>query len=97
MYSSRNKRGVAINLRDADGRAALDRLIEWADVYITNFLPSARDKLALNPDDIWRVNPVPIGPSNHPLLDFSVEWREGEALRRQSWGWAVHTSTLKKR
>ena len=43
---NRNKRGVAIDLRDDDGRAALDRLIEWADVYITNFLPSARDQAA---------------------------------------------------
>ena len=53
---NRNKRGVAIDLRAPEGRAALDRLIEWADVYITNFLPSARDKLRLNPDDIWKVN-----------------------------------------
>ncbi len=43
---NRNKRGVAIDLRNDDGRAALDRLIEWADVFITNFLPSARDEAA---------------------------------------------------
>jgi crotonobetainyl-CoA:carnitine CoA-transferase CaiB-like acyl-CoA transferase len=54
---NRNKRGVAIDLRNDDGRAAVDRLIAWADVYITSFLPSARDKLRLNPDDIWAVNP----------------------------------------
>ena len=54
---NRNKRGVAVDLRDADGRAALDRLIAWADVYITSFLPSARAKLRLNPEDIWAVNP----------------------------------------
>jgi crotonobetainyl-CoA:carnitine CoA-transferase CaiB-like acyl-CoA transferase len=54
---NRNKRGVAIDLRNDEGRAALDKLIAWADVYITNFLPSARDKLRLNPDDIWAVNP----------------------------------------
>jgi crotonobetainyl-CoA:carnitine CoA-transferase CaiB-like acyl-CoA transferase len=54
---NRNKRGVAIDLRNADGRHALDRLIAWADVYITSFLPSARDKLRLNPEDIWAVNP----------------------------------------
>jgi len=54
---NRNKRGVAVDLREPDGRAALDRLIAWADVYITNFLPSARDKLRLNPDDIWKANP----------------------------------------
>jgi crotonobetainyl-CoA:carnitine CoA-transferase CaiB-like acyl-CoA transferase len=54
---NRNKRGVAIDLRTDEGRRALDRLIAWADVYITNFLPSARDKLALNPSDIAKVNP----------------------------------------
>jgi crotonobetainyl-CoA:carnitine CoA-transferase CaiB-like acyl-CoA transferase len=54
---NRNKRGVALDLRDADGRAALDRLIAWADVYITSFLPSARAKLRLDPEDIWAVNP----------------------------------------
>ncbi|MCU1468136.1 MAG: putative Formyl-CoA transferase [Actinomycetia bacterium] len=54
---NRNKRGVAIDLRNDEGRASLDRLIEWADVFITNFLPSARTKLKLDPDDIWAVNP----------------------------------------
>jgi crotonobetainyl-CoA:carnitine CoA-transferase CaiB-like acyl-CoA transferase len=54
---NRNKRGVAIDLRNPDGRTALNRLIEWADVFITNFLPSARTKLALDPDDVWAVNP----------------------------------------
>jgi crotonobetainyl-CoA:carnitine CoA-transferase CaiB-like acyl-CoA transferase len=54
---NRNKRGVALDLRADEGRAALDRLIGWADVYITNFLPSARKKLRLDPDDIWAVNP----------------------------------------
>jgi crotonobetainyl-CoA:carnitine CoA-transferase CaiB-like acyl-CoA transferase len=54
---NRNKRGVAIDLRNDDGRRALDRLIAWADVYVTNFLPSARAKLRLDPDDIRAVNP----------------------------------------
>lgn len=54
---NRNKRGIAIDLRSIEGRAALDRLIEWADVLITSFLPSARAKLRLDPDDCWAVNP----------------------------------------
>lgn len=54
---NRNKRGVSINLRTDEGRDALDNLIEWADVFITNFLPSARTKLRLDPSDIARVNP----------------------------------------
>ena len=39
---NRNKRSVAIDLRDDEGRAALDGLIAWADVFVTSFLPSAR-------------------------------------------------------
>ena len=54
---NRNKRGVSVDLRDPDGRAAIDRCIAWADVYITSFLPSARAKLRLDPGDIWAVNP----------------------------------------
>jgi crotonobetainyl-CoA:carnitine CoA-transferase CaiB-like acyl-CoA transferase len=54
---NRNKRGVSINLRTDDGRAALDRLLEWADVFITNFLPSARTNLRIQPEDVWAVNP----------------------------------------
>jgi crotonobetainyl-CoA:carnitine CoA-transferase CaiB-like acyl-CoA transferase len=54
---NRNKRGVALDLRSDGGRAVLDRLLESADVFITNFLPSAREKLRLNPSDIWVVNP----------------------------------------
>jgi crotonobetainyl-CoA:carnitine CoA-transferase CaiB-like acyl-CoA transferase len=54
---NRNKRTVAIDLRNDEGRTALDRLIGWADVFITNFLPSARAKLRLDSDDVWAVNP----------------------------------------
>ena len=54
---NRSKRGVVIDLRTDDGRAVLDRLVAWADVFITNFLPSAREKLRLNPDDLFAVNP----------------------------------------
>jgi crotonobetainyl-CoA:carnitine CoA-transferase CaiB-like acyl-CoA transferase len=53
---NRNKRGIALDLRRDDGRAVLDRLFESADVFITNFLPSARAKLRLEPDDVWRTN-----------------------------------------
>src|SRR5581483_4890730 len=53
---NRNKRGIALDLRNADGRGTLDHLLEHADVFITNFLPSARRKLRLDPADIWAVN-----------------------------------------
>src|SRR6476661_1599274 len=54
---NRNKRGISIDLRSDDGRTAFDKLLEWADVFITNFLPSARTKLRIQPEDVWAVNP----------------------------------------
>jgi crotonobetainyl-CoA:carnitine CoA-transferase CaiB-like acyl-CoA transferase len=54
---NRNKRGVALDLRHTDGRSVLDRLLASADVLITNFLPDARTKLRITPDDVWAVNP----------------------------------------
>jgi crotonobetainyl-CoA:carnitine CoA-transferase CaiB-like acyl-CoA transferase len=53
---NRNKRGISIDLR-TEGRAVFDRLVAGADVMITNFLPSARAKLRVDPEDVWEVNP----------------------------------------
>jgi crotonobetainyl-CoA:carnitine CoA-transferase CaiB-like acyl-CoA transferase len=62
---NRNKRGIALDLRSPDGRTALDRLLEQADVVITNFLPSARASLRLEPDDVWAVNPRIVYAKGH--------------------------------
>ena len=62
---NRNKRGVAVDLRVDEGRAVFDRLLEDADVFLTNFLPTARAKLRVNPDDIWKVNPRIVYAKGH--------------------------------
>lgn len=62
---NRNKRGIVLDLRHDDGRAAFDRLIEQADVLITNFLPSAREKLRVRPEDLWAVNPALVYAKGH--------------------------------
>lgn len=54
---NRGKRSVGIALEVPEGRALLDELIRSADVFVTNFLPSAREKLRINVDDIRAVNP----------------------------------------
>ncbi|MCJ7671162.1 MAG: CoA transferase [Acidimicrobiia bacterium] len=54
---NRNKRGITLDLRVPDGRAVFDRLIEDADVLITSFLPPARAKLGITPDELWAINP----------------------------------------
>ena len=62
---NRNKRGIALNLRSDDGRAVLDRLFVQADVVITNFLPSARTSLRINPEDVWAINPRVVYAKGH--------------------------------
>ncbi len=62
---NRNKRGITLDLRDSGGRAAFDRLIEGADVLLTSFLPSARTKLGVTPEDLWAVNPRLVYAKGH--------------------------------
>ena len=54
---NRNKRGVTLDLRVPEGRTAFGRLIRHADVLITSFLPPARAKLGITPEDLWEINP----------------------------------------
>ena len=62
---NRNKRVVALDITNPDGRAALDRLVEWADVFVTSFRPQARRKLRLEPEDLWAVNPTLVYARGH--------------------------------
>jgi len=54
---ARNKRSVALDLKHPEGRAALDRLIGWADVLVTNFPHPARARLKLDYESVRLVNP----------------------------------------
>src|SRR5215468_10910516 len=54
---SRNKRSIALDLKKAEGRAALDRLIAMSDVLICNFPPPVRDKLKLAYGNVKQINP----------------------------------------
>jgi len=54
---NRGKRSVGIALEVPEGRALLDELIRTADVFVTNFLPSARAKLRIDVEDVRAVNP----------------------------------------
>jgi crotonobetainyl-CoA:carnitine CoA-transferase CaiB-like acyl-CoA transferase len=54
---SRNKRSVGLDLATDAGRAVLYRLVESADVFLTNFLPAARRRLRIDVEDLRAVNP----------------------------------------
>jgi len=54
---SRNKRSIVLDLKKPEARAALERLLKWADVMIVNFPPLVRQKLRLSYEDVKPVNP----------------------------------------
>ena len=57
QLTSRNKRSLAIDLKHADGIAALHKLIESADVFVTNFPLPVRDRLKLSAAHLMALNP----------------------------------------
>ncbi|MGH3358490.1 MAG: CaiB/BaiF CoA transferase family protein [Nocardioidaceae bacterium] len=54
---NRNKRGISIDLKQAQGRAVLHRLAESADVLIENFRPGVAARLGIDYESLAPVNP----------------------------------------
>jgi crotonobetainyl-CoA:carnitine CoA-transferase CaiB-like acyl-CoA transferase len=54
---NRNKRNVCLDLKRAESRPVLEKLVAWADVFITNQLPQVRRKLRIEPADLFAINP----------------------------------------
>jgi crotonobetainyl-CoA:carnitine CoA-transferase CaiB-like acyl-CoA transferase len=54
---NRGKRSVGLALDNAEARPLFDELVHRSDVFLTNYLPSARKKLSIDVDDVRRVNP----------------------------------------
>lgn len=55
--ANRGKRSVGIDLKHADGRLLLSRLVAEADVFLTNLRADARGRLHIEVDDIRIDNP----------------------------------------
>jgi crotonobetainyl-CoA:carnitine CoA-transferase CaiB-like acyl-CoA transferase len=63
--ANRNKRGIALDVTVPAGRAVFERLVQWADVYITNQLPRVRRKLRTEPHDLFALNPKLVFAKGH--------------------------------
>jgi formyl-CoA transferase len=57
QLTSRNKRSLAIDLKNPEGLAVLYRLLGATDVFITNFPLPVRERLKIAADDLLAVNP----------------------------------------
>ena len=54
---NRGKRSLVLDLRDDDGRAALDALLGTADVFLTNLRPDALERMRLAPEPTLAAHP----------------------------------------
>lgn len=57
LTANHGKRSVALDLKNAEGRAALLRIVAGADVFLHNFRPAAIERLGLGADVIRNANP----------------------------------------
>ena len=57
MMMNRNKRGIAINLKEKDGKEVIKKLLKTADVVIENYRIDTMDNLGLGYDELKIDNP----------------------------------------
>lgn len=85
---NRNKKSVALDMRDPDGMLVLKRLLSTADVLVENFRPGVLDKMGLSLEVLNDLNPNLIvcsisgfgadGPySQRPAFDFIAQALSG--------------------
>ena len=57
QVQSRNKRSLALDLRQSEAQAIVRKLVSEADVLIENFRPGAMESWGLGPDDLLALHP----------------------------------------
>ena len=63
LMLNNNKKGVTLDLKTAEGRAILKKMVERADVLIENFGPGSFERLGFGYEDLRRMNPRIISAS----------------------------------
>lgn len=86
---NRNKRSLAIDLKNSDGQAILHRLVETTDIVIENYGPGTMEKLGCGWDSLSTLNTRLVylalkgylgGPyQDRPALDEVVQFQSGLA------------------
>lgn len=54
---NRGKRCIGLDVSTAEGRQVIDKLLESADVFLTNLLPDARRRFGIDVDRVQALNP----------------------------------------
>ncbi len=85
MFTGRNKRSLALNIKQPEAHAALMRLVKEADVVVVNYPPQVRERLKIRYEDLAPLNERLIYASisgygdkgaeiNNPGFDLTAWW-----------------------
>ena len=98
-----NKKGVVLNLKAPEGKEALMRLLEKADIFLTNWRPQALEKQGLTYEALHERFPALVygtltgygdkGPDKDlPGYDFTAYWARGGFMDslRQKGEWPIN-------
>ncbi|MFI5053797.1 MAG: CoA transferase, partial [Acidimicrobiia bacterium] len=87
----RGKRSVALDLKAPDARAALGRLVEWADVVHHNVRMPAARRLGIDDETLREINPdiVYCHASSYGPIGPRADWPGFDQLFQSSCGWEV--------
>ncbi len=87
----RGKRSIAIDLKSADARPALEALIKWADVVHHNLRMPAAKRLGLDYESVRAINPdaVYCHTSSYGPQGPRSDWPGYDQLFQSSCGWEV--------
>jgi crotonobetainyl-CoA:carnitine CoA-transferase CaiB-like acyl-CoA transferase len=85
QFLNRGKRGIALNLKEEDGKDVLYRMVKWADIFLSNYEKSTLEKLGAGYEALCKVNPRiiyglltgygTVGPDKDERgFDYSAGW-----------------------
>jgi crotonobetainyl-CoA:carnitine CoA-transferase CaiB-like acyl-CoA transferase len=84
--SNRNKKGICLDINTQEGRAIFHRLVQGADVFLTNLRNSTKPRLGIDYHTLLQVNPQLIHASvsgfglNGPMRDVGAFDPMGQAI-----------------
>ena len=82
-----NKRAITLNLKTAQGREILKRLVATADVLVENYRPGAFEALGLGYEDLRSINPKLIYAS------FSAFGQDGPKRQRTAYDHVIQSTS----
>lgn len=97
LCANRNKRAIAIDLKQEDGRAVLDRLLVDADVLVENFRPGIAERLGARWETLHEKHPKLIYVAIHAFGENTpAVWRDrpGYDLVLQAMGGAMASTGM---